>query len=219
MSAMADKIMKRIRAKGRGWVFTPKHFIDFGTRGSVDMALSRLAQAGEIRRIGRGLYDYPQLHDKLGALTPDAEMIAQAVSAQSGDRLAPSAAVAANRLGLSTQVPARTSYATTGRTRVRQAAGRSVTLKHSRAPVLDNASEAANGVVQYLAGLGRANVDADAISQIAARLDDRDIQALIKGRPAMPGWMGDAVLRIGIVQQSQTSVKIRGGGKPLEGLS
>lgn len=76
MSAMADKIMKRVRAKGRGWVFTPKHFIDFGTRGSVDMALSRLAQAGEIRRIGRGLYDYPQLHDKLGALTPDAEMIA-----------------------------------------------------------------------------------------------------------------------------------------------
>mgnify|MGYP000278786219 CR=1 FL=1 len=49
MSAVADKIMKRVRAKGRGWVFTPKHFIDFGTRGSVDMALSRLAQAGEIR--------------------------------------------------------------------------------------------------------------------------------------------------------------------------
>jgi hypothetical protein len=124
-------------------------------------------------------------------------MIAQAVSAQSGDRLAPSAAVAANRLGLSTQVPARTSYATTGRTRVRQAAGRSVTLKHSRAPVLGNASEAANGVVQYLAGLGRANVDADAISQLAARLDDKDVQALLKGRAQMPGWMGDVVLKIG----------------------
>ena len=92
MSAMADKIMKRVRAKGRGWVFTPKHFIDFGTRGSVDMALSRLAQAGEVRRIGRGIYDYPQMHDKLGALTPDAEMIAQAVSAQGGERIAPSAA-------------------------------------------------------------------------------------------------------------------------------
>jgi hypothetical protein len=137
------------------------------------------------------------LHDKLGALTPDAEMIAQAVSAQSGDRLAPSAAVAANRLGLSTQMPARTSYATTGRTRVRQAAGRSVTLKHSRAPVLGNASDAANGVVQYLAGLGCANVHADAISQLAARLDDKDVQALLKGRALMAGWMGDVVLKIG----------------------
>lgn len=29
-----------------------------------------------------------------------------------------------------------------------------------------------------------------------SRLDDKDVQALIKGRPAMPGWMGDVVLRI-----------------------
>jgi hypothetical protein len=43
MSAVADRIMKRVRGKGRGWVFTPKQFVDFGTRGSVDMALSRRA--------------------------------------------------------------------------------------------------------------------------------------------------------------------------------
>lgn len=196
MSAMADRIIKRVRAKGRGWVFTPKHFIDFGTRGSVDMALSRLVHAGEIRRIGRGLYDYPRLHDRLGALSPDADSIAEALSAQSGDKLAPTAAAAANRLGLSTQVPARTGYATSGRSRVRQAAGRSVTLKHSRAPVLAHASETANGVVQVLAQLGRTKVDADAIAQLAARLDNKDLQALIKGRPAMPGWMSDVVLKI-----------------------
>ena len=218
MSAVADKIMKRVRAKGRGWVFTPKHFVDFGTRGSVDMALSRLAQAGAIRRIGRGLYDYPQLHDKLGALTPDAEMIAQAVSAQSGDRLAPSAAAVANRLGLSTQVPARLSYVTSGRTRVRLAAGRSVTLKHSCAPVLSDASDAANGIVQILAGLGRNKVDADAISQLAARLDGKDLQALLKGRAAMPGWMGDAVLRLDAHHRRALDA-IRGGKSPPEGLS
>lgn len=218
MSAMADKIMKRVRAKGRGWVFTPKHFIDFGTRGSVDMALSRLAQAAEIRRIGRGLYDYPQLHDKLGALTPDAEMIAQAISAQSGDRLAPSAAVAAHGLGLSTQVPARSSYATSGRTRVHMAAGRTITLKHSRAPVLGNASEAANGVVQIVAGLGRHKVDAEAIARLAARLDDKDLAALLKSRAAMPGWMGDVVLRLDAHHRSALDA-IRGGKKSPEGLS
>ena len=46
MSAVAARIMKRVRGKGRGWVFTPKSFVDFGTRGSVDMALSRLATSG-----------------------------------------------------------------------------------------------------------------------------------------------------------------------------
>ena len=80
---------------------------------------------------------------------------------------------------------------------MRKAAGRSVTLKHSRAPVLGNASDAANAVVQYLAGLGRDKVDADAISQLAARLEDKDVRALLKGRVQMPGWMGDVVLKIG----------------------
>lgn len=219
MSAMADRIIKRVRAKGRGWVFTPKHFIDFGTRGSVDMALSRLAQAGEIRRIGRGLYDYPRLHDKLGALSPDADSIAEALSAQSGDKLAPTAAAAANRLGLSTQVPAKTGFATSGRSRVRQVGGRSVTLKHSRAPVLSNASDTANGVIQVLAQLGRGNVDDDVIRRLAASIDDHNLQILTRARPQIPGWMGDAVLKLGAARKKQHPAPIRGGGKALEGLS
>ncbi|MFL0670086.1 MAG: DUF6088 family protein [Erythrobacter sp.] len=71
------------------------------------MALTRLTQSGHIRRIGRGLYDYPKLHDRFGALTPDADAIAQAVATQGGDKLVRSGAQAANRLGLSTQVPAK----------------------------------------------------------------------------------------------------------------
>lgn len=77
MSSMADRMLKRIRAKGRGWVFTPKHFLDFGSRGAVDIALSRLAQSNAIRRTGRGIYDYPRLHDRLGALSPDPAVLAE----------------------------------------------------------------------------------------------------------------------------------------------
>ena len=54
MPSVADKIIRKVRGKGRGWVFTPKDLLDFGTRASVDMALTRLAQSGDIRRIGRG---------------------------------------------------------------------------------------------------------------------------------------------------------------------
>lgn len=219
MSAVADRIMKRVRAKGRGWVFTPRDFIDFGTRASVDMALSRLAQASEVRRIGRGLYDWPRLHEKLGALSPDPTDIARAVSVQSGDRLALSGAAAANRLGLSTQVPAKASYATTGRSRVKRAGGRSVTLRHSRAPVIDNAPDSVNVLVQALAQLGRDMTDDEVIRRVAARIADRDLQILTRARPLMPGWMGDAVLKMGVVRQRQPSASIRDGGKPLEGLS
>lgn len=197
MSAIADKIMNRIRGKGRGWVFTPRDFIDLGARGAVDVALSRLTKSSAIRRIGRGLYDYPRLHAKLGALSPDADSLAQAVSTQSRDKVFVSGATAANNLGLSTQVPARTTYATTGPSRIKKVAGRTLALKHARAPLLDKASDRANSVVQAMAHLGRNNIDADTIQRFADRLDDRDMKALIASRPQMPGWMGDIVLKIG----------------------
>ena len=200
MSAVADKIIKRVRGKGRGWAFTPKDFLDLGTRASIDMALTRLVQAGQIRRIGRGLYDYPKLHDKLGALTPDADSIAQAVATQSGDKLSASGAQSANRLGISTQVPAKASYATSGQTRVKKVAGRTIALKRSRAPILDDASPDANAVLQLLAHVGKANIDDDLIHRLASQLDDRDLKTLRKAQPLMPGWMSDAVLKIGLVR-------------------
>lgn len=193
---MADRIMKRVRAKGRGWVFTPRHFVDFGTRGAVDMALSRLAKAGDIRRVDRGIYDYPRQHDKLGALRPDPDSLAAALATQSGDSLAPSGAAAANSLGLSTQVPAKASYATSGRSRTKRTGGRSLTLRHSRAPVLDNATDSANAVVQALAYLGKDQVDAEVIARFARRMDDKDMKTLLKARPQMSGWMSDVVLKI-----------------------
>ena len=56
MTTIADKIMKRIRAKGRGkWVCTVRDFLELGGRAAVDQALSRLAKAGNLRRVGRGL--------------------------------------------------------------------------------------------------------------------------------------------------------------------
>jgi Family of unknown function (DUF6088) len=196
VSPMTDRIMKRVRAKGRGWVFTPRHFIDFGTRGAVDMALSRLAKAGDIRRVGRGLYDYPRQHDKLGTLSPDPDSLAAALATQSGDSLAPSEAAAANSFGMSTQVPAKVSYATSGRSRTKRAGGRSLTLRHSRAPVLDDAPDSANAVVQALAYLGKDQIDAAVIARFAQRVDDQDMKALLQARPRMSGWMGDVVLKI-----------------------
>lgn len=200
MTAMTDRIMKRIRGKGRGWVFTPKHFVDYGTRGSVDVALSRLVQAGDIRRIGRGLYDFPRQHDRLGALSPDITQLAGAISVQSGDKLAPTGATVVNDLGLSTQVPARASYATSGRSRVTKMAGRSLNLRHSRAPILDRAPDSVNNIVQALTHLRKDDIDDETIQRLADRIDDEDMKILSSARAQMPGWMSDVVLKIGIAR-------------------
>ncbi len=69
-------------------------------------------------------------------------------------------------------------------------------LKHTRAPMLDNATDHANTVPQAIAHVGKDGMDSDIIHQFADRLGDADMKALIDAQPKMTGWMGDAVLGI-----------------------
>src|SRR2546422_1065603 len=80
-------ILKQIRAKRRGWVFTPKEFANVGPRTAVDQSLCRLQQEGTIRRLTRGIYEYPKIHPQIGVLSPSAEAVAKAVAAKTNSRL------------------------------------------------------------------------------------------------------------------------------------
>lgn len=196
MNTITSTITRRIRAKQRGWVFTPKDFMDVGARAAVDQVLSRLVQRGMIRRLGRGVYDFPKQHDVLGTLSASADDLAKAVTAQTGDTAFPSGAMAANLLGLSTQVPARPVYLTNGKSRVKKIGGRTITLKHARVPLLDYLPDKINMVLQALSYLGKNNIDDDIITRCARRLDDRDLKALGNAASQIPGWLADAIQKI-----------------------
>src|SRR5262245_61576495 len=132
MVPIQTKILDIIRRRGRGKVFTSKDFLDLGTREAVDQALSRLARAGQIRRLGRGLYHCPRVNNALGMeLAPDADEVARALARKTRSRIVPSGAVAANALGLSTQVPARPVYLTDGRTRQVRIGNTVFTVRHA----------------------------------------------------------------------------------------
>ena len=196
MNLVTAHIKKRIRAKKRGWIFTPKDFLDLGPRTAVDQALSRLAKQGMIRRLDRGFYDYPRQHKVLGLLSPDMDKLAQAITAKTGDKVFPSGAVTANLLGLSTQVPAKPLYLTNGPSRTMQVGGRSIVFKHACVPLLDRLSSKANAVLQSLSYLGKSNIDDQVIHHCTKLLDSQDIKGLINATPQLPGWLADTVLRI-----------------------
>ena len=99
-------ILSRIRGSGRGSVYVPRDFLDLGSRGAVAQALHRLEKKGVLRRLTRGVYDFPKQHRTLGLLSPSAETIASALAGRDRTRLQPAGAYAANALGLSEQVPA-----------------------------------------------------------------------------------------------------------------
>ena len=78
------KIIRRIHRGGAGHAFTPKDFLDLGSRAMVDVTLSQLVSEGVIRRVSRGLYDLPKHSEALGiTLSPDIDEIAHAYARDS----------------------------------------------------------------------------------------------------------------------------------------
>jgi hypothetical protein len=73
-----NRILSRIRGTGSGWAFSPRDFLDISERATIDSALHRLAQKGQVRRVIRGVYDYPRFSELLEQeLSPDIDQVAR----------------------------------------------------------------------------------------------------------------------------------------------
>jgi hypothetical protein len=189
MKTVQDQVLTRIRAKGRGAVHVPADFLDLGSRAAVDQALGRLARAGTIRRLARGVYDFPKQDPRLGALSPSLARVAVAIARSTKSQLQVSGAQAANQLGLSTQVPARLVYLTDGPTRTIQVGNRAIAFRHAAPRKLAGAGTAAGVVMQALRHLGRDGVTPDVVARIRKVLRDRDRAAMSRHAAIAPAWM------------------------------
>jgi hypothetical protein len=104
---LRSRLLARI-ASSPDEVWTPGDFADLGGRAAVDKTLQRLATAGDLRRIDRGLYDQPRKNDLTGRPTvPDYRAVIRAVTRRDRARVVVDGMTAANDLGLTTAVPAR----------------------------------------------------------------------------------------------------------------
>lgn len=190
MQSIDERLVSRVYGKKRGWVFTPNHFKDLGSRQAIDLALHRLVDKGTIRRLARGLYDYPKRHAKLGLLSPSPDEVANALKDRDAARIVPSGAYAANLLGLSEQVPMRIVYLTDGGARTVEIGNRTIRLKHTT-PRNVAASDRTSGlVIQALRHLGKDHVDDSVVAKLRDRLSDADKKQLMKDVAYAPAWMG-----------------------------
>lgn len=187
--------MKRVRASGRGSVFTPSDFLTVATRSSVDQALSRLVKGGQLRRLARGLYDFPKLHPKLGLLSPAPDDVAHALARETGSQVQIDGARAANALGLSAQVPAQSTYLTDGPSRRVVLGKRVVDLRHASPKHLIAPGSPAGTVVQALRYVGP--VRAGDVAKVAARqLSANDKKTLASTALRAPAWMRPTLISI-----------------------
>jgi hypothetical protein len=57
-----SRILARVHWLRRGSVFVSAVFLALGSQEAIDFALHRLARKGMIRRLARGVYDFPKEH-------------------------------------------------------------------------------------------------------------------------------------------------------------
>lgn len=182
-------ILTRIHRRGRGSVLVPGNFLDIGSREAVDLALHRLARKGTIRRLARGVYDYPKEHPKLGLLTPSAETVAKALAGRDRTRLQPTGAYAANALGLSEQVPAKMVFLTDGPSRTVKIGPTTIQLRRTTPKNMAAAGRLSGLLIQALRELGEEHVTPAIREHLKRTLPGDKRKELVKDLPLSPAWM------------------------------
>jgi hypothetical protein len=189
-------LIRSMRARRGAAAFSPKHFQEFGRPAAVRQALSRLARAGKIRRIRRGLYDLPREHPVIGKTAPDPMAAARALMEGSSAEWQVSGAYAANLLGLSEQVPGRMVILTNGVPR-RVALGKLTLVFRRAAPRnLLGAGRPAGLVIQAIRHLRERGLEPARLEQLRNRLDAETKSELAALTPRLPAWMRPIVERL-----------------------
>ena len=186
---LSRQILRRIKAKGDGWAFSPHDFYDLGDPRSISMALSRLTRSGKIRRVSHGIYDMPHSHPLLGQVGAPMAAVIDAIGRKRNLRILPSTAAAANQLGLSTQVPARLVFHTDGAPTRVMLGNLQIHLRRNTGRMLALAGRPSGLVAQALRDLGKDKVTAAHIQRVRTQLPTSARKQLLQDIQLVPAWM------------------------------
>lgn len=189
MQALEDKILSRFYGRGRGHVATQKFFLDLGSRDAVDQALSRLAKSGKLRRIARGLYEYPRTDPILGELSPDLEKVAAAMAGREGIRLQPTGAYAANLLHLSEQVPMKVVFLSDGVSKKAQIGNQTIELRKASPKRMQLHDRISGLVFEALREIGKVHITEAHIQTLQQNLTSVQKGKVLHDLREAPTWM------------------------------
>ena len=194
---IAGQILARIYGNGRGHVFTPKDFLDLASHEAVRQALGRFAEEGTIRRLMRGVYDYPAFSALLNApASPSPDAIASAIARAQGWTILPAGDTALNLLGLSTQVPAQWQYFSDGPSKTYEWQGGTLAFKHRTNKETTVLSPKTALLVQALKTLGQNRIDDSVIATLRAKFDKKERVRAIREARYATSWVYEIVKRL-----------------------
>jgi len=194
MSQLAQSILQQAQSLPEGSLLSPKEFLHLGSRAAVDQTFCRLAQEGLLIRVGRGAYAAP-IQSRFGTRPPSAESVVESIESSSGETVVASGATEANALGLTTQVPTREVYLTTGPSRRLKLGSREIELKHGNRWQMLLGKRPAGKAIRALIWLGPEQAPR-AMHALKKKLPAQEWEAMRQARARLPSWMAKAVSEV-----------------------
>lgn len=201
MQSIEKKVVSRIYGLGRGWAFSQNDFSEYGSRSSIDIALHRLNEKGTIRRVIRGIYDYPRFSKLLNQdLGTDIHQVAVALSRKFAWRIQPNGQTALNVLGLSTQVPGVYVYLSDGPNRSYEICNTTLTFKNTVLKESGFKLRESSLIVQSLKQIGQDRITPEIITHIKEWIDPSLKAKVLKDTHTITAWIYEIIKQICLEQ-------------------
>jgi hypothetical protein len=194
MSLLRESILSTAGMLPEGGLISPKEFLHLGSRPAIDQTLSRLTREGLLLRVGRGAYTRP-LQGRFGTRSPATQAVLNAIGSTSGEVIVTNGATSANVLGLTTQVPVREVFLTSGPSRKLHLGQRTVELRHAKRWELALGNRPSGMAVRALAWLGPQFAH-EGLQTLRSKLPDDEWTAMRAVRATLPSWLARAVSEV-----------------------
>ena len=191
MQPLATRILEEVATLPEETPIYAKALLHLGTRAAVDQALSRLVRRGRLLRAGRGLYVRP-VETRFGVRAPGVPAVLAAMVAKTGETITTHGAAAANSLGLTTQVPVRAVYLTSGSSRRLKLGAQTVELRHVPGWQVSLAGRPAGDAIRALAWFGRGQ-SGTMTRKLGKTLSPTTLKELSEARGRLPTWMAQQI--------------------------
>jgi len=178
-----------------GDIFFIADFTELGNYEAVRKSLQRLTKEDSIKRIAKGIYLLPKIHERLGIIYPHAEQIAKAIAKRDKARIIATGSTALNLLGLSTQIPMKVVFLTDGSARNIKVGNQTIQFKKTNPKNLSIEHRLTNLIIQALKAIGEKNVQQEQIDKIQMIINESGERKLIyQNLKNAPVWIQKTIL-------------------------
>ena len=192
-----SEITKRIENMHEGQILFISDFSDLnGNEKVVSRALSAEEKKGNIVRLANGMYLRPK-NTRFGIVYPSVDEMVKAIAHRDKSKVQPCGMTALNMLGLSTQVPTKYTYLTSGSSRKLKLGDLLIELKRSVPKNFVFKTTLGALLMQALKSLGEKNISKQEIVQIRKLIDNEKRMEHFKlDILLMPIWMRKLITNI-----------------------